>query len=238
MPLHGKQLIFPWMVKEREGRLAGFEGSRVELDAVLWQLSRLRYPYEQLNKTKPEEPVVRAVKSVLQMMEERYMKRRVPWVLVVSESMELLQALAQIVPMTLALTLKKACFNASSIQLMDLFSAARPKDDFEPDPSGELLHELTNTGLLVWELLTEQVYGTKGRAGQFAGLLTSRLSGKGAMLITCYAPEGFTDKTAGQMMKGIGERYGPTVRGLLEHEAELRHFKTRAALPKWTGEEF
>lgn len=236
--LKGKKLVFPWLVRESGNNLYGFEGSQLELDTVLWQLSRLKYPYEQFNKSKPDRSIIMAVESIFRLFNERLKKKKVPWVMVVSESMPLLQAIAKITPMTWALTLRNSCFNASSVQMMELFSAKRPRDDFSPDPPGELLHEMTYTGLLVWELLTEQVYGTKGRSGQFVELMTRRLEQRKALLVTGYAPEGFTEKTATLMMRGIGERYGQTVRGLLEQEAALRHFKIKPTLPKWLGEEF
>ena len=236
--LQGKKLVFPWYPQEKNGQLVGFPGSQLELDTVLWQLHRLKYPYEKFNRVKPDKSMIKATELVLKLMDSRLKKNRLPWVLVASESMPLLQALAKIVPMTWALTLRKSCFNVSSVQLMELFSTARPKDDFDADPAGDVLHELTYTSLLVWELLTEQVYGTKGRAGQFADILVKRLERrKNALLVTSYMPGGFTDKTADQMMKDIGERYGQTVKGLLEQEAELRHFKVRVPLPKWTGDE-
>lgn len=232
--IRGKKLIMPWEIKRSEqGTVTGFTGSVGDLDSVLWNLQRLSYPFREYNKKDglPEKEMA-AVMKVFELFDSCYVDgrtKKLPWVLVASESKTILQALAKVVPMAWALSTRIACFNATTEYMADLYGVKRPSDDFEPDPAGDMMWELRRSGLLVWDeilAIPDAIWRHKGR---IAGMLSHKYEKKSAMLVLAFTPDGFKPK---EFEDEIKKRYGPQILGMLDY-AMKQYFKSKRDQTPW-----
>lgn len=108
----------------------------------------------------------------------------VPWILMLSNAPEMLQAIANLIPVGYSLTVFGSCAVTRTPQIVDMFFSKRPSDMFEPDPAGESLHELKTAGFLSWEGIHEMVSGSPHQYGRFSTLMEYRIRHKLLTLMT------------------------------------------------------
>lgn len=236
MKIRGQRLVYPWDIKRTaDGTVTGFSGSVGDFDSVIWNLQRLGYPFREYAQLKDglQGAAGKAVSKVFEILsgcyDEAGKPTRLPWLLVASESNDVLHSIEKVVPIAWSLSTRHSCFNATSAYLVDLYGTKRPSDDFEPDPAGDVMEEVKRSGLLVWEDVLSFPDGIWRQAGRMYGLLKHKFVKKSALLVTAFTPNGF-DKA--KVNDEIKKRYGDQIAGLLSY-AIKSHFASAPSIPDW-----
>lgn len=161
--------ILPWEVIR-------FKRSAEDLRSLQWHLSRDGLRIDGLDVFRDDEGInVTSTIRLLNSFSEH------PWIMAMSNSAWLLQAIAALLPITYALTTMGTVRVITTQQLIDNFEARRPGDDFENDPAGEFLHRVVHSRLLVWDNADHPI-STRRFGGYIASILIKRLAVKPARL--------------------------------------------------------
>lgn len=193
---------------------------RKELTVVLDNLARLGYPIPERKKA-PDGRVLKIYELLL----DKLVTKEVPWVIAMSNSSALLQAIANVIPVTWALTTMASCYTVSTSGMVDLFWARRPSSDFAPDPAGEAMYEITAAGLLVWEEVSDQASGASKQTGKFSAMLRYRMLHKlPTLLLSQYQPP-FEQKIMDGLFVLFKENFGVASAEMLKQNVHTFNFE-------------
>jgi len=206
------ELVYPW----DDGL---FKGSVADKECVYENLRKMKYPLKNM-KVPPPADLLSAVTFVTS---QHLIKDE--WVVVVSNSNRLLQAIANFCPVIYSLTTMFACTNVTTDKLLGLFNARRPMDDFSADDAGESLNNIERAGLLVWEDIGEPVSGSTKVAGRFAQMLKKRNSFSCSSLFTLlYTGKTWTAAHEQSMKTSVINVVGETAFSILKEKSEFINF--------------
>jgi len=215
------KLVWPWCMD----RFAGTKGDKL---SVTENLSARRFPLKKLAEAPPEQRVQDAASTILQRMLNAKEEGKLPWLLILSNAPVMLQALANLIPVGYSLSTLGSCAVTSTAKLMDLFFSKKPMDMFEPDPDGELLHEIQISGFLSWEGINGTVSGSPHQYGRFSALMDYRLQHRLLTLMTApYVM--WSNDTLVQTRQQIGLTAGTSVAAML---MEVPTVNLKVTLPK------
>lgn len=219
------KIVYPWSGE-------GFSGSKMDKQTVVENLTKLGYPYEALCKNKPAPRLVSLVNQVVtEVMSLDDANKKVPWVLALSNSTVVLQALAKVVPVVWVLTKVTSCYTINSSKMVDMFMSRKPTSMFEPDPADDVLSAVRTCHFLVWEDLIDSVPGAPKQAGRFTEVLKGRL--KLPTLFTVSYTGEFSKDKLGTVLTGVEHALGSTARSLVSQHASIRNFYVKGAEPSF-----
>lgn len=209
--------VYPWDD-------SGFDGSDETKAFVYEQLHRRRYPLQRIAK-KPDSQTRKAIDLALDTILNKDGK---PWLIVLSNSAELLQALAIYVPTTYCLSTKKKIFNTSTEDMLRSFRARLPRDDFELDPAGEAIHQLTHSGFLVWENVNMGDKLSLSFAASFYSVLSKRVVLRGARTLFPVFNLAPADRNSvSRILDDVRNSIGDAAASIIEQNGNVLGVKTK-----------
>jgi hypothetical protein len=218
-----RKLVFPW---DESGSIY----SPREIQYAYEYLNKTRYPLHRMKVRPNSAALLTATEKIMTLI----MRRR--WVLALSSHAALLQALAIICPVCFTLTTLEPSRNVSNADLIQLFDAKTPSDDWEDDPAGETYDKIVKTGLLVWTGVNEMTSGAKYQASRFLDLLTRRSLMKFPILFTAVysmsETQNFNEKFMEEKMKEIENCIGTGAVGVLREKSEVLNFIGKVRIPE------
>jgi hypothetical protein len=219
------KLVWPWTYAEK------FTGSPGDKRCVVENLTRRRLPLAQFKKEPPEERVIQASAKVLCSMLNDHEEGRIPWLLLVSKSVPLLQAIAVLAPIAYSLTTMGSCAMTNTAMLADLFFHRRSQDD-DLDSPAEAVQSINLSGFLSWEGVNAVVSGSSKQTGRYSSLLEWRL--KNRLLTLFTAPyHTWTTETVPQILRLVETNLGSACAAMMM-ESTVTNLKTDLKLPKAT----
>lgn len=214
LPLSTDRLCFPWGTKN-------FSGSQADLQNVRCKLFDRGYKIKELGRRKLPPRLIRVIRNVSAEIFDLHNAGRVPWLRVISNAPELLEALAIHIPVALALTTIKSVTTFTTAEMIELFT-----DRTSPyDPT----KEISNSWLLFWSLLNNQVAGSAKFAGHFVDMLGYRMTEKIPTIFT-YVSRGWVGGGKGTLSTLTEETkqfYGETVATMLERCAPALYINVK-----------
>ena len=129
----------------------------------------------------------RVRKSTITVLDKVLTQRPVN-LIVVCNSIQLMQSLAETVSITFALTERRACSIVTNDTLMELFMSRVPADIWEDYPAGEILSDVENSGILVWKHPGVPCGGLSKMEARTMSIVTSRQGKKRAVLLVKGKP--------------------------------------------------
>ena len=230
------RLCYPW-------ETTGFKDSQFALEYLWSHLMRVGYPDSVKIKPKNKDVLTytsRLGKLMLEYLEFWQAKREHPTLspmnFIVCPNLEVLQTLANTLPVTIALSSQHAVFTVTTRQLIELMIAQKGEAaaGFEFDEADRVLEELESTGLLVWNEVGVKSMGATKFEGGFSQLLTRRLSSRRPTLLFLYFPNFKQDKLGrheiAAITKTLKSNFGETISSIMTTHADFIYTpaKTRA----------
>jgi hypothetical protein len=225
-----EQLVWPWTPEET------LKGSKADRRVVLAKLAERNFPIKQMGAKKPVDSIVNGATAILtRMLNYRESGEQVPWMVLLSSSVPVMQALATLSAMTYSLTTTGSCAMTDTSKLVELFFHRHADDAFQSDPAADLLYEIKVAGFLVWEGVTGSVSGSAHQAGRFENLLEYRLRHK---LLTLFTAPYVSVKpeTRKRLIAQIENALGSGVAAMLDSEASLLNIRVKEETKKAYGE--
>lgn len=227
--------VYPW----NQARWLGTVDTR---DYILYQLDRLDYPMDDLLQTLPPVRLQRPMHRVLDYLADLYNTEGArPWLLLVSNDQAILSALGQLVPPIWALTDHKSVCTVTTALVADLIRSARPQDDWQDDPRGEQLHEISRTQFLWWNFIDRHVPGGPKLEGRFGEVLQSKIDDPEQLLVLTYTANivEVTDEEEDQIFDRIRANMGDAIAQAIEHYAQKMFLKIKGpGEAPWAVEEY
>lgn len=183
-------IVYPWAVGK-------FKGSVETRSLVIEKL--LDYGYPELKTLK--KPTARVLKAVEHLIKEIhaqvYKEKRLPWLLLISNSPNLLQALATYVPVTMALTHHLSVATTSNRAMVETFGLKKTDNPFDQDISGEVIERYQRSWLLFWNDINLTAPHIYSYHSYFADILNHRIRYKLPTVFTISYRPGKTVKVKG-----------------------------------------
>jgi hypothetical protein len=218
-----KNLIYPWDLFDKKNPT---KFSCSYSHQQLFGLLESRYP--EVRKIKPigrrERGIIR---SVVDVMIERYREGEVPWLLAASVSSKFLWMLSEVVPAVMLLTYYLKPLTTSTSELVDLFLESKPVDDFELDPAGEKLYKLSHCGFLVWEDFNERRGEKEKLSASFMGFFKTRAVDRKPTLFLCSSTGSAKEDLKKDIFTNVEATIGSNVPNLLKECAEFRVYEPK-----------
>lgn len=137
-----KIMVYPWTI---DLFMRSWEDRAVVTEKLL------ENGYPEMKKVKePEKKTMIAVTHLIDTLDEMQRNHRPAWVWVASNAPKLLQSLATIVPMTMALTLVKSVMTTSNREMVEQFQWSRSGNPFDVDQGLESMERFQKSWLLFW----------------------------------------------------------------------------------------
>jgi hypothetical protein len=197
---------------------------------ITGNLYKLGYPIEKLKTGPPDERVVKATDDLLTRLNERNMDDKVPFALVFSNDIILLQALAMLVPPTFSCSTANSCFTITTNRFMELFTSPTPRNMFDEDMAGETLHAIKIAGLLWWSNFNEMVAGSAKFHGKFGELMSYRIGHQKATVFSCAYSGSYKSAFTEKFIEKVHEHFGETVGSAIETYSAKYHYKSEVLL--------
>lgn len=197
---------------------------------ILTNLQRLGFPVFHYQKTgnKPDKRTMKALHFICDTLYEFDADEDVragdknPWIFLLSNSPVLLQALADLVPMTYATTFGASVMKVDNPTLTSAILSYKPKSMWDDDPSGELLAEAKKTNVLYWNFINRAVNRSRFCEGEAGSILDVR-SGKPTIFTATYNGKYDGEDTVDIVLANIEKVFGETVSGALDTSAKVVH---------------
>ena len=206
-------------------------GSVDTRDFIMYQLNRLEYPMHEMSKELPPYRLQKAMHRVLDLLAPLYVKDDArPWVLILCNCQATLSALGQMVPVIWALTDHKSVCTITTPLLVDLMRSARPQDDWQDDPHGERLYEISQSQFIWWNFVDRYVAGAPKLEGRFGEVLQNKIDDPDQILVMTYTAniKEITNKLESTIFTRIEQNLGPAVKQAVEHYAKKLFLKSKA----------
>ena len=210
-------IITPWTIDK-------FAGSSRHLQVITDNLYRLGFPMEDL-KTLKDEKVRKTTRKVIGEINGMQMEEKMPWLVLLCNDDGLLQALANSVPCSWALTTSNSVYTVDTPYLLDAFRMRRPFDVFDADPGGDIIDEVKTAGLLFWRDIGVRVVGSDKYTGRYNQIISHRIYWKLPTIFGyCYSGQ-FDSKMMEGIFRGIKEWLGDSIASSIENYASIRNYK-------------
>lgn len=224
MPWKPEKLVWPWCMDR-------FTGSKADRKIVWDKLVERRFPMKKLADKAPNGGM-KAAEILLVRMLERRDKGQVPWVVILSSSVPVLQSVAILIPVGYSLTTLGSSSVVSTSKLLDLFFQRRPMDQFEADPIGDMLYEVQVAGCLSWEGINESVVGGVQQSGRFSAILEYRMRHRLLTVMTAPYMDVKPDTTT-RFLSQIEKVMGSSVAAMLAQGVPMVNLKAKTEEPKY-----
>lgn len=223
------KLYYPWSQTPNK------KISKKSQEIIYDNLHRLGYPIFKFQKQKPDEKTLKAINYVCTEMEELSKSPETPWVLVLSNSMTLLQSIATLVPMAYALTYSYSVISINNPKIVGALSSNKPLSPFQDDPAGAMIDEVKHAGLLVWSGIEQPIFKGAGCSAEVVDILSSRVQ-KPTIFLNFY-PEKFTKKVLASVWGAASTTYSSQVSDLLRSYVKPLNIYVRREIEEglWRG---
>ncbi len=218
-----EDLVWPWTLD----KFAGTQGDR---RVVLEKLKERGFIPQTMKHPGPLSKIVDGASTLLSRMLNFRETGKLPWVILMSNSLPTLQAIANLAAMGYSLTTMGACAITGTPQLVDLFFQRQPIDSFDADPAGESLHEFKVAGFLVWSGVTDSVAGSIQQAGRFSALLEYRLQHRLLTLFTAPYVK-VVSETPKRVLEQIERALGSGVAAIVSNGVPMLNIKAQTERP-------
>lgn len=203
--------VYPWDSSK-------FKGNQFTKDRLYDLMYKRGYPLKKI-EVEPDDSTKKGIDMVLNAF---FKEKAKPWMLVMSNSLELLQSLAIYVPSTVCLTTRMKVFNSSVEDMLRFYRARLPRDDFEVDPAGEAVHSLTHAGFLVLDGITQGGALSLSYAGSFYNTLSKRAGLRNARtMFPVLSEKTVSAKSVSQVFADVKNGFGVGVTAIIEQKADV-----------------
>ena len=204
------KLVFPWDD-------SSFNGGKETLNYIYGELRKCGYSVGKY-KQEPDKDVVLMVEQMFGMFIAEN-----KWIYILCNNYEFMQALAQIMAITYALTTENSCLNVTTQSLVSMFSGRGPTDAYDVDRVGDNIIYVARSGLLVWEGIHEIVrYANQNRG--IDEMMRKRASLKSGSTVCMALYSGaWKEKTLEEIEKSLEPNIGLTASKIICERCELVH---------------
>lgn len=206
------ELVYPWDDSK-------FRGSPYQLETVYGNLRRLRFPVDKMKNTPSSEKVTKPVEMI---MEDLFAKK---WVLALSNSTVLMQALALLCPVVFSLTTGDSSALVSTAKLIERFKS---KDNDDLEPRDDLIVQARGAGLVCWESVSDVHESGSRYHSQMSMILMKRKSiERPTVFLATFVPSSkdFTADSSEAVLVKIGSALGDTAAVLIQESMVVRFFE-------------
>jgi hypothetical protein len=223
--------VYPWDD-------SGFKGPEHRKKFIYSKLRDLGYPVDKWEKPPKKKLLTVVDRRLDQLWEAVRLPTKLPWMLIVSNSAVVLQALADILPMVWALSTSFAVHNVDTATIVNLLKGPTPQDDWEDDPVGEQLHAIETAGMVVWERAEVTMSMSKFHEGEYLNLFRRSFdSKKDVLLMTAHAGvEKLTAKEVGKVEKKLAANVGESFIGIFKQYGIKRLLNVTEKRESWKSE--
>ncbi len=215
-------IVFPWSD-------SNFSGSMAQKDLIYKNLKRVHLSVEQWKKT-PSSKVETVIGQVLPGIFEK------KWQVVCSNSVDVLQAIAEVCPIIFSLTTHDS---SVMVTTEGIVKRLRMRDVDDIAPVDDLLWQVRNSGFLTWFNVTQTHDSRDYFHSKFSDLLIKRKSfGYATVFLSTYllttgVPFGVDSVPA--LVNKLTAALGETAALLIREMSSFRYFETDVGIPDAIG---
>jgi len=215
-------LVYPWDD-------SNFPKEKKEDKPIVYdELRSLRYNVARY-KERPEEGLMKAVDAVL--VGEGVVNGQ--WTVVFCNSLSMLKALAELVPIVYALSVQRYPMNISNEGIAYNVQQSYKASDWDWTVPQEYMRRMDLASLLYWENATQPSPATKRAAGKVLDMLKKRLNRPmSSIVFPVFFKRSWSDSVVSTTFNRITEAFGSTVADLLEERCTRLVLKVAAPEPR------
>jgi hypothetical protein len=189
--------------------------SDLVIENVVSNLRGLDFPVNNLISNRCSEDLEKALKPVVNSLK----KRR--WLLLVSNSLEFLKSISNVVLVGYALGEAKSVYKTTTSQIVELCLAGLPSTIWDPDEAGELLHRIKTSYML--SISGCDIYvkgGAKNESGYFDILSYRQEHGLYTIFNYVYAKK-WSKSSMSDVFSALEHRMGSSISHMIYSNSEM-----------------
>lgn len=203
-----KEIVYPWDESK-------FDGTAAMLDSIYANLRRLRFRVQEFREAKPTPLLSGAMESL---MPEVLASK---WILCCSNSIELLQALAETIPISFSLTTHDSSVAVTTDLLVSKMRWGGPAEE---QSSTDLIKQAKVAGILTWMNIALSHESGDRYHSRFADILIKRrsLGFPVVFLAPVFPKQAFNEAAVTALIDSIKGAVGVAVAMLIREICEVR----------------